>query len=70
MPAVVEHEVDESLAEWRSVAVTPSELGQDLVAGLMHRIAEVLPELRAEGNDLGAIVRGLRSAPADMCRRP
>jgi hypothetical protein len=66
VPAVVEHEVDESLAEWRSVAVTPSELGQDLVVGLVNRIAGVLPELRAEGNDLGAMVRGLKNGPADM----
>jgi hypothetical protein len=53
LPALVDNELDEHVAAWRTLVVAPSELGGDPVAGLMRRLAaeEVLPELRGDDED-------------------
>lgn len=63
LPAIREEELDETVAEWRPLVVTPSDLGADPVAGLVERLAApgLLPELRAEGVEFGEVIASFRS---------
>lgn len=66
LPAIVENELDEQVASWRTVIVTPLELGNDPLGGLVRRLAadDVLPELRGESDGLDDLIEGLRRDPA------
>lgn len=66
LPAILENELDEQVAEWRTVIATPLELGSDPLSGLVRRIAadDVLPELRGESDGLDDLIEGLRRDPA------
>ncbi|MDB6138899.1 MAG: hypothetical protein JWO94_1971 [Verrucomicrobiaceae bacterium] len=66
LPAIVENELDEQVSAWRTVIVTPLELGTDPLTGLVRRLAasEALPDLRGETDALGDLIDGLRSDPA------
>lgn len=62
IPAITENEIDETVAAWRSVVVTPSELGTDPIDGLVKIFAspQVLPELRTGSmtpNDLAVALK-------------
>ena len=65
LPAIVENEIDGLIAGWRTMVITPSELGPQLVHGLLQRLsaADVMPELRDAAHDLSEMVAGFRDAP-------
>ncbi len=65
LPAVVENEIDEQIAAWRTLIVTPSELAPDPLAALVRRLAadDVLPGLRGDASSLETITEGLRKDP-------
>jgi hypothetical protein len=65
VPAIVENEIDDQVAAWRTVIVTPSELAPDPITSLVHLLAadSVLPEVNGEGASLADLASDLRSAP-------
>lgn len=70
LPTVAEHELDETVAEWRTLVATPSELGADPVAGLLERLVapELLPGLRVEGMDSRELADSFRAEPESTVR--
>lgn len=70
LPTVAEHELDETVAEWRTLVAPPSELGADPVAGLLERLVapELLPGLRVEGMDSGDLADSFRAEPESTVR--
>jgi hypothetical protein len=54
LPDVCAHELDSEIHRWRWLAVRPSELGEDMLAGLIQKLTsqEVLPELKAWSDDI------------------
>ncbi|MFM7843091.1 MAG: AAA family ATPase, partial [Planctomycetota bacterium] len=54
LPDICAHELDKDIRQWRSMAVRPSELGADLLDGLLQKICSdtVLPELRRWSEDI------------------
>ena len=40
LPEIVKHEIDEKITHWRSLVLTPSELGNDPIAGLISRLSD------------------------------
>lgn len=54
LPDICAHEVDQNVAAWRWLAIRPSELGKDLLRGLLQKLSDqtVLPELRKWQKDL------------------
>jgi formylglycine-generating enzyme required for sulfatase activity len=54
LPDVCAHELDSEIHRWRWLAVRPSELGEDMLAGLIQKLAsqEVLPELKEWSEDI------------------
>jgi WD40 repeat protein len=69
LPAIIENEIDEQIAAWRTLIVTPFELAPDPVAALVARIADndVLPEFLG---DITAsdVVDVFRRDPDAACR--
>jgi tetratricopeptide (TPR) repeat protein len=66
LPAIMENELDEQVAEWRTVIATPLELGGDPLGGIVRRLAadDMLSELRGEADGLEDLIEGLRRDPA------
>ena len=54
LPDVCANELDSEIHRWRWLAVRPSELGEDILAGLIQKLTsqEVLPELKAWSDDI------------------
>jgi formylglycine-generating enzyme required for sulfatase activity len=54
LPDVCAHELDSEIHRWRWLALRPSELGEDMLAGLIQKLTsqEVLPELKAWSDDI------------------
>ncbi|MFM9064371.1 MAG: AAA family ATPase, partial [Pirellula sp.] len=54
LPDVCAHELDSDIHRWRWLALRPSELGDDMLAGLVQKLTaqEVLPELAAWSEDI------------------
>lgn len=65
VPAIRENEVDEFVSNWRTVIVTPNELGEDYLAGLVRRLSatDALPGLVRDGESLDDFCRVLRKHP-------
>lgn len=65
LPDIVQHEVDDQVAGWRWLIVTPAELAADPVLALLRRLAtpDLLPELRGDVTSLEKLARGLREHP-------
>jgi hypothetical protein len=61
IPAITENELDETVAAWRTIAITPSELGADPLDGLAKVLCApgALPELRTNP-----------TTPADLAKGP
>src|SRR5690606_1104534 len=66
IPATVENELDETVSAWRTLVITPSELGADPVEGLARRLGSpgALPELRTAMTAWSDLVNGLKRDPA------
>lgn len=69
VPAIVENELDEQVAVWRSVVTTPFELAPDPISALVSRIAaeDILPELVSD-TEVAALVEVLRRDPETACK--
>lgn len=67
LPAIIEYELDDQVASWRTLIVTPSELAPDPVAALMKRLIaeDVLPELFGDAPESDDVVEILRRNPED-----
>lgn len=71
LPTILENEVDEQVAAWRWVILTPAELGPDLLLGFAVRLMEetVLPELRSEQLTPQEVAEDLRRDPVHTAQR-
>jgi tetratricopeptide (TPR) repeat protein len=65
LPAIVELELDEQVAGWRSLVITPAQLGPDPIATLVDHLAadDLLPGLRQHATSLPDLVAGLKKDP-------
>lgn len=65
LPAIVELEVDEQVAAWSSLVLTPSQLGPDPIASLVAHLADEphLPSLGESSSSLQDLVAGLKKDP-------
>jgi len=65
LPDVVQHELDDRVASWRWLIVTPAELASDPLLAIVRRLAapDVLPDLRNDVTPLEKLARGLREHP-------
>ena len=65
LPAIAELELDEQIAGWRCVVLTPSQLGADPIAALVAHLAadDMLPALRDGDSSLPDLVDGLKKDP-------
>ena len=65
LPAITELEVDEQVAGWRSLVITPSELGSDPITALVARLAatDLLDGPAASAASLADLAAGLKKDP-------
>lgn len=65
LPAIVELEVDEQVAAWSSLVLTPSQLGPDPITALVVHLADEqhLPSLVERLSSLPDLVAGLKKDP-------
>jgi len=65
LPAIVELEVDEQVAAWSSIVLTPSQLGSDPIAALVTHIADEqhLSSLAEHSSSLLDLIAGLKKDP-------
>lgn len=75
MPSIARHESDAQIPGWRLAAATPSELGEDLCAGLARLLCSpgVLPELNTSADTGTLLGESLSKGPllaVDSCLRP
>jgi pentatricopeptide repeat protein len=75
LPAIIEHEVDSTVAGWRYAVCTPSQLGENMCAGLARVLCgeAVLPELGIAPDSVRVLAEGFAQAPkptVDQSVRP
>ncbi len=65
LPEIIAHETDEKTDIWRSLILTPSELGEDSIVGLLDHLAGdgVLPELKESSTSLSELAGDLIESP-------
>lgn len=65
LPAIVQHELDEHVTEWRSLILTPANLGLDPISALANFMAgdAILPELRGDADAIDELIDGLKKDP-------
>ena len=66
LPDIVENEIDDRVAGWRYLAFTPGEIAEDLFAGLISRIADLLPAIKEPSGDVIALAGALRDDPQSL----
>ncbi len=71
LPAIIENELDDQVAHWRTIVVSPQGLGPDPLLGLMRRLAEdtILPELRGEKTTPDDLAEDMRHDPLRTVER-
>ncbi len=66
LPEIVGNEIDDRVAGWRYLTLTPGEIAEDLFVGLISGIAGVLPALITPSSDLQALAAALRDDPQSV----